>query len=223
VTEIIFEDSKEVQVFVDDRELKSGVAKALFAKGAVLKPVRLPVGDYVLSCRVCVERKTAEDFESSMIDGRLFKQARDLRENFEAPMIALVGDCFQRVQPKALRGAFISLAVDYKIPMFFFDTDDELADFLYALGEREQLMPDREARVRFGSKGLTLSEQQRFIVESLPLIGPKVAQALLGHFKSVRAIMDASAEELQEVEGIGAKRANEIRRVLDSLDSTGPD
>jgi Fanconi anemia group M protein len=212
--EIVFEKCDEVQVFIDDRELKSKVAKALFAKGALLKPVRLPVGDYLLSERVCVERKTALDFESSVIDGRLFTQARELKANFGSPLIALVGDGFERVRPKALRGAFISLAVDYKIPLFFFDSDVELADFLFALGEREQLKAPREARVRFGSKGTCMGEQQRFIVESFPLIGPKAAKALLKEFGSVRAIITASQEELLRVEGIGKKRAEGLERVF---------
>ncbi len=216
MNEIVFEKSDKVQVFVDDRELKSSVASALKEKGAVVTPLRLDVGDYVLSERVCVERKNAADFEASVIDGRLFKQAQELRENFASPLIALVGSEFERINPNALRGAFISLAVDYRIPLFFFDFDKELADFLYALGEREQLLEPRAAKLRFGKKPLTLEEQQRFIVESIPLVGPKVALALLQHFKSVTGIVNASVDELQEAEGIGKKRAEEIRRVVSS-------
>lgn len=214
MNEILFEECEEVQVFLDDRELKSGVAKALFEKGALLNPVRLPVGDYLLSERVCVERKAAPDFESSVIDGRLFAQARELKANFESPLIALVGSGFERVRPEALRGAFISLAVDYKLPLFFFDSDGELADFLFALGAREQLKEPREARVRFGQKGKHLEEQQRFIVESFPLVGPKAAKSLLEGFGSVRAIVNASPEELLRVEGIGKKRVEELERVF---------
>ncbi|MFA4946267.1 MAG: ERCC4 domain-containing protein [Candidatus Micrarchaeia archaeon] len=216
MNELVFEERSEVQVFIDDRELKSAAAKTLFEKGALLKPVRLSVGDYVLSARACVERKTAQDFESSVLDGRLFAQAQELREAFASPIIAVTGKKFERLQPAALRGAFISLAVDYKIPLLFFDSDAELAEFIYALGEREQLLEPREARVRFGRKGDSQAERQRFIVESLPLIGPKVARALLEHFGSIERLMSASAEELMEVDGVGGKRAEEIRRVLSS-------
>lgn len=216
MNELVFEERPEVQVFIDDRELKSAAAKALFAKGAFLKPVRLSVGDYVLSARAGVERKTSQDFESSVLDGRLFSQAQELREAFPSPVVAVTGKNFERLQPAALRGAFISLAVDYRIPLLFFDSDAEFADFVYALGEREQLLEPREARVRFGRKGAALEERQRFIVESLPLIGPKVARALLEHFGSIERLVSAGAEELVEVEGVGAKRAEEIRRVLSS-------
>ena len=59
-------------------------------------------------------------------------------------------------------------------------------------------------------------EQQLFIVESLPNIGPVNAKNLLKHFGSVANVLNASENELQEVEGIGKITAQEIRKVLDS-------
>lgn len=59
-------------------------------------------------------------------------------------------------------------------------------------------------------------EQQLFIVESLPNIGPVNAKNLLKHFGSVSAIFNASETQLQEVEGIGKKTAKEIRDVIES-------
>ncbi len=208
--------SGQLQIFIDDRELRSVVAKDLFKKNVVLKPVRLPVGDFVVSDRVVVERKTDADFESSILDGRLFVQAGELKSSFESPLIALTGSTFQRVQPNALRGALISLAVDYKLPLFFFDTDAELADFLHALAQKEQLAPDRMHRVQFAKKGDSLSDQQRLIAESLPGMGPKTALALLQHFKTLQNIANADEKALEQVEGIAKNRANVIRRVFQS-------
>jgi Fanconi anemia group M protein len=59
-------------------------------------------------------------------------------------------------------------------------------------------------------------EQQLFIVESLPNIGPVNAKNLLKHFGTVSKVFNASENELQEVEGIGKKTAKEIRKVMDS-------
>lgn len=217
--ELVFDESlskhAKLQVFVDDRELKSGVAKALFRKGVVLKAVRLDVGDFIVSDRVAVERKEAKDFEASIIDGRLFVQAGHLKDAFESPLLALVGSDFERIQPNALRGAFISLAVDFKLPVFFFDSDDELADFLKALAEKEQLGEQRMHRLQFAKKGVTLAEQQRLVVESLPGLGPKNALSLLKHFKTLQNLANASEEALQEVEGIGTQRAESIKKVFE--------
>lgn len=208
--------SGQLQVFIDDRELRSSVAKDLFKKNVVLKPVRLPVGDFVLSDRVVVERKNDADFEASILDGRLFLQAGELKSYFESPLIALVGSAFQRVQPNALRGALISLAVDYKLPLFFFDTDAELADFLQALAQKEQLQPDRMHRVQFAKKGDSIQDQQRLIAESLPGMGPKTALSLLQHFKTLQNIANASQKDLESVDGIAQNRANAIRKVFES-------
>jgi len=43
-----------------------------------------------------------------------------------------------------------------------------------------------------------------------------LAKRLLKHIRSVSKIMNASAEELKEVDGIGNVAANQIRRILDS-------
>ncbi len=206
--------SGQLQMFIDDRELRSAVAKDLFKKNVVLKPVRLPVADFIVSDRVAVERKMDADFEASILDGRLFLQAGELKSTFESPLIALVGSTFQRIQPNALRGALISLAVDYKLPLFFFDTDTELADFLHALAQKEQLAPDRMHRVQFAKKGDSLEDQQRLVAESLPGLGPKTALALLQHFKTLQNIANADEKALEAVEGIAKNRANAIRKVF---------
>lgn len=223
--ELIFDSqlaaNGQLQVFIDDRELKSAVAKDLFKKNVVLKPVRLPVADFVLSERVAVERKNDADFEASVIDGRLFVQAGELKSTFESPMIALVGSHFERIQPNALRGAFISLAVDYKLPLFFFDTDADLADFLFALAQKEQTAPDRLHRVQFAKKGDLIADQQRLIAESLPGMGPKTALSLLQHFKTLRAIANADEKALEAVEGIAKNRAASIRKVFEELYKEG--
>lgn len=204
----------KVQVFLDDRELNGDAVRGLRELGAVLKTVRLAVGDFVLSERVAVERKTSSDFESSIIDGRLFAQCAELKEKFGSPLIALVGSDFERIKPNALRGAFIALAVDYKIPLFFFDTEDELAAFLYALGEREQLKPRNKMKLQFEKRCASLADYQQLVVESLPLIGPVTAKNLLNHFGSVQAIANAGEKELRETDGVGEVRAKEIKRVL---------
>ena len=71
-------------------------------------------------------------------------------------------------------------------------------------------------QIRTDKKPVSLMEQQLFIVESLPNIGPVNAKNLLLHFGTVSNILNASESDLQEVEGIGKKTAKEIRKVLDS-------
>ncbi|NUN11179.1 hypothetical protein HUU53_00860 [Candidatus Micrarchaeota archaeon] len=202
------------EITLDDRELKSKTARKLFELNASLRPQRLIIGDYILSDRVCVERKTSEDLESSIIDGRLFSQAKEMSAAYQAPIIAVIGSEYYRVQEKAVRGAMISLIIDYKIPILFFDSEEDLAEFLYATAFKEQFQEKREIKLQFSKKTELLSEQQQLIVESIPMIGPKNAKALLKHFGSVEKIFTASEKELQDCEGIGPLRAKEIKKVF---------
>ncbi len=204
-------------IFVDDRELKSEAAKTLFLMGASLKPQRLEVSDFILSPRVAVERKTAADFESSVMDGRLFEQVKNLLENVEHPLLCVVGKEFPRLGEKPMRGVLISLVVDFGLPVLFFDDEKQLGQFLYSVAEREQIKEHKEQKLRFGKKGFTLSQKQQFIVESLPMIGPNAAKKLLEHFGSVEAIFKADEKSLQEVDLIGKEKAREIRNIISTL------
>jgi len=47
----------------------------------------LPVGDFVVSGQIIFERKRADDFAASLIDGRLFSQAaRLVKQPLAAPI-----------------------------------------------------------------------------------------------------------------------------------------
>jgi Fanconi anemia group M protein len=61
---------------------------------------------------------------------------------------------------------------------------------------------------------MSLAERQQFIIEGFPNISATLAQRLLSHFGSVRAIMNAEPGELCEVKGIGRLTADELVRVL---------
>jgi Fanconi anemia group M protein len=76
---------------------------------------------------------------------------------------------------------------------------------------REQEKDNKKpVSVRTQTKPVTLPEQQLFITESLPGIGPVSAKKLLTHFKTVKNVVNASKKELKEVEGIGEKTATNI-------------
>ncbi len=207
-----------VQVLVDHRERASGIVHILREFGDVVVSVKnLPVGDYVVSDRVAVERKSTSDFVQSIIDGRLFEQAAKLSDHFARPVIIVEGrDVYtvRNVHPNAIRGAIASLVLDYGIPVIFTRDERETAAYIRALARREQLELNREPRLRGEKRILSLPEMQRFIVESLPFVGPKLARQLLRHFGNVERVFTASERELAQVEGIGPKRAKEIRRVI---------
>lgn len=215
------EKNDKVEIFVDTREQTSSVVRELAELGAIIRIKQLEVGDYIVGPEVAIERKTTEDFLNSMIDGRLFNQLKNMGEGYQAPVIILEGnptDLFslRNIHKNAILGALASISIDYRIPILFSENAKETAEFVFIMAKREQLYKEKDLRLRTGRKGLTLPEAQQFVVESLPMVGPTMAKSLLGHFKTVRGIVNASEKELQEVENMGEKKAKKITKLLNA-------
>lgn len=209
---------KKLIVYVDHREARSGVTRELSNLGVKVEAVNLPVGDYQVSARVMVERKSTKDFVSSLIDKRLYKQSQELIENFTNPLIILEGQDLYRsgLNPNSIRGALASLAVDFNLPIIPTRSPEDTAAMIHRLLVREFDKGSRDIQIRTDKKPLTLQEQQLFIVESLPHIGPVTARKLLEEFKTINEVFNASKEDLKQVDGIGDKIAENIREVIES-------
>ena len=63
------------------------------------------------------------DFASSIIDGRLLEQIKQLKQNFEKPLVIVEGetDIFsaRNIHPNAIRGMLATIAISYSIPVLF--------------------------------------------------------------------------------------------------------
>lgn len=205
-------------VFADTREGNSKVIRHLSEMEIDVKVQAMAVGDYQVSDKVVIERKTAKDFVDSIVDKRLFKQARSLMEEFKRPLIILEGDDLYNgmINPNAIRGSIASIALDFGISIIPTRNAQDTAAMIKRIAIREQSGEKTPIQIRTDKKPVNLWEQQLFIIESLPNIGPVNAKNLLEHFGTVANIINASESQLQEVEGIGKKTAANIRKVVDS-------
>lgn len=205
-------------VFADTREGNSKVIRHLSEMEIDVKVQAMAVGDYQVSDEVVIERKTAKDFVDSIVDKRLFKQARSLMEEFKRPLIILEGDDLYNgmINPNAIRGSIASIALDFGISIIPTRNAQDTAAMIKRIAIREQSGEKTPIQIRTDKKPVNLWEQQLFIIESLPNIGPVNAKNLLEHFGTVANIINASETQLQEVEGIGKKTAANIRKVVDS-------
>ena len=209
--------NQELVVYVDTREGNSKVIRALDTIGVKVKVNTMAVADYQVSEEVAIERKTAKDFVDSIVDKRLFKQARMMMEEFKKPIMILEGNDFYSgfINPNAIRGAMTSIALDYGISIIPTRTEEDTAAMIKRIAIREQKGEKRSIQIRTERKPQNLWEQQLFIIESLPNIGPVHAKRLLEHFGTVKAVLEADEKKLQEVEGIGKKTAKNIREVVE--------
>nr|XP_043608295.1 DNA repair endonuclease UVH1 [Erigeron canadensis] len=83
------EASKEMQVIVDMREFMSSLPNVLHQKGMNIIPVTLEVGDYILSPKICVERKSIQDLFGSFASGRLYHQAEMMIRYYQIPVLLI--------------------------------------------------------------------------------------------------------------------------------------
>ena len=206
-------------VFADSREHGS-VIDRLFKNGINVKVGQLKAGDFIISEDVGVERKTTDDFVNSLVDKRLFEQAQKLKQNFVRPLYIIEGNfenlfSVRNVDSKAILGALTSLILDWQVPLLFSRNPEETADIITNLAKREQVDNKKLVSVRSGQKPKILTEQQQYFIEGLPNIGPTAARNLLKHFTTPKNILNASIEELKEVDGIGKILAEQIRKLLD--------
>lgn len=205
-------------VYADTREGNSKVIRHLNEMELDVQVKTMAVGDYQVSDEVIIERKTAKDFVDSITDKRLFKQANDLREEFKKPIIILEGDNFYSgfLNPNAIRGSMASIALDFGISILPTRNAQDTAAMIKRIAIREQKGDKSPIYLRTERKPANIWEQQLFIIESLPNIGPVNAKRLLEYFGTVTDIINAPVEELVKVEGIGKKTAKNIRKVIDS-------
>ncbi len=175
----------------------------------------LPVGDYAISDRVCIERKTVSDFESSIVTGRLFEQAQRLGEAYERPIMIIEGDKSEfRMKGAAIRGAAASLYIDYDIAIMETGSARETAEMIGHIAKHEQDGRARAPSAKGGARSFTDSQFMERIVGNIPGVGADTAKRLLTHFGSVKAITSASEKELMEVENVGEKRAKAIFGIM---------
>ncbi len=204
------------RVYVDVRERGSGVPEALTEMGAVVIYQQLSVGDYLVSDRIVFERKSLRDLVASVFDGRLFDQARRLSEAYEAPIVLVEGglEDIAKYTGKVfeVKMALLSVSVDYGVRIVYVSGPGEAAKVIYHMACREQKERKRPIVVHRKPRLGSLWAQQLYVVQSLPGVGPRLAERLLEYFGSIEAICRASVVELERV--LGEARARTVYRVI---------
>lgn len=206
----------KAKIVIDDREDPS-FKEILESLGADAEIRRLEIGDFVCSQETAIERKSRRDFESSIIDKRLFLQLNNLKENYKNVIIIIEGETSESIiSREALMGAYASLITDFQVGVFFTRNQESTSELVYSIAKHEQLARKIPFSIVSKRKTYNLSQTQRSIVESFPMVGPKLAKSLLEEFHSLEAFVNASEEELLKVEKIGEKKVKVIRKTIEN-------
>jgi Fanconi anemia group M protein len=214
------------KIIIDYREDKN-VVKELYKHEIDVEIKSLVYADFIMQIKdvdghvkdLGIERKTIKDFLNSIIDKRILSQLISLKENFPLQLLIIEGKEniyeIRDFHPNSIRGVLSSIAIDYQIPMIYTKNYRDTAAYLALIAKRLE-KPKKHISLISKRKPLTLREQQEYIIESLPGVGPTLSKSLLKRFKSVKNVINAKEEKLKKVEKMGNKKSKILREIFDS-------
>jgi Fanconi anemia group M protein len=181
----------------------------LIELGAETEIKSLEIGDYMVG-DVAIERKTMNDFISSMLSRRLLEQLKNMTQ-YENRLLILEGKNRKEtnINPNAIKGMILSISLNFKIPVINTENERETSEYFFLLAKQQA---KQKTEISLHSRmPLTKQEQKKYIIESFQGIGPATAEKLLRKFGTIRNIINSSAEELEKEIG---KKAD-IFRIVD--------
>jgi len=212
---------ERIGIIADQRESRTKTYEWLKSFDATIIEKQLDVGDYIVSDRVGIERKTITDFLQSILNQRLFRQLEGLCKSFDKPLMILEGDqrmlfSARNIHPNTIHGVLSSISIDYRIPIIWMYSPKMTASQIYWTAWREQKKEKRVLQTRACKKTKNIAQQQEFIVAGLPSINTILSRRLLKEFRTIKNVFSLTEGDLQKMEGIGKKKAKSIWCLLNS-------
>lgn len=210
------------KIIIDSHEASSAskIVKGLVEREAIVKTHPLSKGDYILSDRCAVERKTVHDFVYTLTRRYLFDQIFGLKELYPTAIVLLEGYLpiiykFTRINPSAVWGAMFALARQ-GIALVHTTNWKESVDFLYTAARQEQIVESRVPAVHTAKRTATLADAQLYLVASLPNIGREKALSILKSYQTpMNALINVDGWAKQ-VHGLGPVISEKVKKILNT-------
>jgi ERCC4-type nuclease len=210
-------------VYVDDRETSRVIQKG---KEIIpgLKVAHLPIGD-VVSGNLAIERKAIGDFVGSVYDGRVFRQAVNMKLNFANSYIIIEGRFndlhrhpnFNKFSLEHYTGSVASLTQNYGVPCITVENLNQFWRMVRKFIEKND--PDKVIEqnniVQPKGDGVDMSH-----VMVVPGLGKKTAELILEEF-TVYDLYHVNIDDLTKIRGIGQKTAENIKRCFPKESKVG--
>jgi len=210
---------KQLPIFIDDRE-DIRFFNALKLEIPHIKRKRLQIGDITFA-DVVIERKDADDFLSSLLDGRISKQLHKMKDAYEHRIFIITGNILlanlYRKRPlsiNVLRGRLATIPLSASL----LQTEDDYG-FIYEVislyrsvvkrqSSKEFVFLDLPKKTKVSPKTLVLTNMGCF-----PSVGGDRAIQLLEHFGSLEKFYSADIRQLKEA-GLGTTTATKIYKLI---------
>ena len=211
---LVYIDSHEV---IESEKVKNSdvqhIVTRLKDQSFEVRVTALDAGDYLLSDRLIVERKTVDDFHASISDGRFFDQMETLASLCEIPLLVIYGDQYaSRTQPEVFEGVLSwALTSDDTPPNLRIIQKPDLLSVInlfIRIIKREQVERKHYPSLKEAWKAETLQLQQLKVVSAYESIGLKKARKLLKAQRTIERIASSDVKELAHI--IGGHSARKV-------------
>jgi ERCC4-type nuclease len=181
-----------------------------------IKP--LSEGDFIIG-ECMFERKTPSDFASSLQEGRLRDQVERMAGSEMTPFILIEGNMedydeleHTDIGSKSLRGMDASIEQRNGISVKYCSNIKLVADEGVRLARKEkEEVTGVQVRQTDAVKDAGFMESVFMAVEG---VGPKTAEKLSRTYETLQSALDATEDELQEIESVGPQTAEDVYEEL---------
>ncbi|MBU5690282.1 MAG: ERCC4 domain-containing protein [Candidatus Aenigmatarchaeota archaeon] len=206
--------TENVFILADDRESKSNVCFYLKEFGATVNFKRIEIGDFIVSEDICIERKSSNDFINSIIDGRLFEQAENMKSNFKKNIILVEGNNLDgRITENALKASIATLVIKYDVNVIRTENEKETARMIYYIAKKEQDQ-GKGVVIKGKKKPKEISELQLHLLCSLPGVSGALSKKITSQFSSIKEFVNSSEDEIRKIKGLGKGNAKKIYEIF---------
>lgn len=212
---------EEMIVKIDNRERRSAIPDLIISRGWQVEFDNLPSGDYVCG-KVAIERKTPSDFISSVHNGRLQIEIAKMCSdplNYEGVFLfvtstldELISSC-RMSNPESWTCGTIMSCRRRGATTIFTESEHRFVMLFENAIEKYHDGKDRTADVfvkRVLRRNPTEYEILSNAIEGIPGVGPEMANTLFSHFGTIKRIVNATEDELKQVDGVGPKTASRL-------------
>jgi len=201
----------EPSLIVDIHETKTKVFNYIFNSSEINYEIKnLFIGDYIAG-GVVIERKTVSDFLNSMKNQRLKEQVRKLL-NTEKRLLIVEGSLSELnpIDKKRFYGYILSLLLHKNLKFVFTENAWNTYNVLLILikqkiSSNEKVLEQSTSRIPKPLENLKYN-----VISNIYNIGPVNAKKLIEKFGSIKNIINANENNLNEILGSKTKQFLEI-------------
>ena len=168
-----------------------------------------------------VERKTINDFLSSLVQKRLFWQLSKLKDCHKISILLIEAfDLSHFSNTNVIYSAILKIMMDINIKVIFSQTKEQSADILLILNNKNGKNTYNQKllayQLKYKKEECTITQKRLQMLSSIPNIGAKRAKLLLSRFETAKDIFEAGEKELLSVKGIGSKTIASLKKILET-------